>query len=207
MRNFFQLSILLILMTAVLATNEECDLETLKCGQNLKKYAAHMTETLNPDGESDFTQNTMNSKNLSATLNNSYCHFIGQKPSITFICNSENLVNLDGFFIPYNLKTLKFLGVGIRSMPPIFLLGHMVNSIEFKRNKELENIAKHSFHGIKGLSSLYFEKNPRIKWSNGSFFYVFEEANELRSLVLESSNIKLIDNHGKKRIHFVVMHF
>ena len=120
----------------------------------------------------------------------SFCYYT-DKDNTSYVCQSEGLLDLQAITIPTNLRYLKINASGIRSIPGNVFEDNTMAALIINNNMEMRRISQKSFKGITGLKYLYMRGNEMIKWPRieDSFFYIFQQASELRHLVLESNNI------------------
>ena len=212
MRNFICVLIIIVLGILMASAHsklkypEECREEAEMCQDNpivhdietsddYWKAGFQPSSIFSPDSDDDngldsFPSYKTPSWLTTTSVMDNLCYY-RDKDNTSYICQSPDLQDFDEIFIPQNLKYLKINGTGITNIPNDVFLNHTITALIINNNEKIGKISRKSFRGIKGLAYLYINGNEMIKWPKieDSFFYLFDEATELRHLVLESNNI------------------
>ena len=199
------LILLYIVFGSSVASLDECKYEADTCQDNPLKYEINISEDFwkaefkpnfglheefnNNDGFDSFPDYTTPSWITTPTVHPD-C-FFRDESNTSYICQSSQIVDLTKIFIPDTLKYFKINNTGISTIPNNVFANHTIGVLVINDNFALRKVSKNSFRGVSGLNYLYMHRNQNIRWRDhgDSFFYLFQEAHELRHLVLESNNI------------------
>ena len=171
MRNL--ISILFILVIGIVTASatsktkypEECSEQAKMCQDNpiihdidasdeYWKAEFQPSSIFSPDSDDDngldsFPSYTTPSWLTTTSLMDNFCYYM-DKSNTSYVCQSPDLQDLDGIFIPQNLKYLKINGTGITNIPHDVLQNHTITALIINNNEKMEKISRKSFRGKRG---------------------------------------------------------